>query len=76
MPRPLSPAYDFPPVVSMPHTSAVGSVHYVDCDSCVHLIKARNACLECGDGAGARKVDNVLTDHRIKRHAMAAPGGH
>ncbi|MFI1796337.1 hypothetical protein ACH427_03105 [Streptomyces sp. NPDC020379] len=68
MPRPISPAYGSPPVVSMPHSSAIGSIHYVDCRICVKLIKARDACLERGDNPNAQKFADALTDHRAKRH--------
>ncbi|MEV6674064.1 hypothetical protein [Streptomyces sp. NPDC051162] len=69
MPRPISPAYECPPVVSMPHSSAVGSIHYVDCGTCVSLITSRDKCQERSDENGVRKLAAALTDHCIKRHA-------
>lgn len=59
------------PVISMPHSSAQGSVHMVDCGECVRLILERDAVLEGGDFVTARRYATALTVHC--RHAHPAP---
>ncbi|RLV08990.1 hypothetical protein CTZ27_09740 [Streptomyces griseocarneus] len=59
-PRPLVPS---PPVVSLPLSSAIGSIHYVDCPACVSLLQERDGYRKRGD-----EIDAALTDHCAKRH--------
>ncbi|RLU85029.1 hypothetical protein CTZ27_27200 [Streptomyces griseocarneus] len=54
----------------MPHTSAIGSIHYVDCDECVSLLEARGRCRARSDGAGVRRIDADLEAHCAERHAQ------
>ncbi|RLU86306.1 hypothetical protein CTZ27_25370 [Streptomyces griseocarneus] len=58
-----------PPVIPMPHSSAIGSVHYVGCDECVALRQARGRHRARGDEAGVRRIDVGLTAHCTERHA-------
>ncbi|MFF4407255.1 hypothetical protein ACFY2W_29740 [Streptomyces sp. NPDC001262] len=53
----------------MPHTSATGSVNYVDCADCRALIKLRKACLERGDDVGAQKALYARTSHITQQHS-------
>ncbi|MCC3769912.1 hypothetical protein [Streptomyces sp. UNOC14_S4] len=58
-----------PPVISLPLSSAIGSIHYVDCGECVSLLEARGRCRARDDEAGMRRIDADLTAHCAKRHA-------
>ncbi|MEU7167066.1 hypothetical protein AB0A70_20885 [Streptomyces morookaense] len=47
----------------MPHSSAQGSVHMVDCEECVRLILERDAASDGGDFVAARRYTAALTVH-------------
>lgn len=69
IPLPISmPVTYRPPVISLPHTSAVGSLGHVTCETCVDLITQRNACWAHGDETGARVKAAVLADHSREHH--------
>ncbi|MEV8477170.1 hypothetical protein [Streptomyces sp. NPDC051173] len=52
----------------MPLSSAIGSIHYVDCGECVSLLKARSRYREHGDEAGVQRINDDLAAHCAKRH--------
>ncbi|MEV5506062.1 hypothetical protein [Streptomyces orinoci] len=73
MPRPIAMPLTMThaaPVVTVPHSSAMGSVNYVTCDACVQFMRARDACLERGDGSSARELGKALREHNKRRHMV------
>ncbi|MCC3772506.1 hypothetical protein [Streptomyces sp. UNOC14_S4] len=67
-PPTLAPAS---PVISLPLSSAIGSIHYVDCTTCVSLLRARSRYRERGDETGVQKINDDLAAHCAKRHVRA-----
>ncbi|RLV10375.1 hypothetical protein CTZ27_03975 [Streptomyces griseocarneus] len=57
-------------MISLPHSSAIGSIHYVDCDACVSLLEARGRYHARGDEEGTQRIDVDLAAHCVERHAQ------
>ncbi|RLV09994.1 hypothetical protein CTZ27_01725 [Streptomyces griseocarneus] len=75
-PRPVAPAV---PVLSLPLSSAIGSIHHVDCNECADLLEARGRCRARGDETEVRRIDTDLDAHCAERHVQGrspawAPG--
>ncbi|MDT0451705.1 hypothetical protein [Streptomyces hesseae] len=71
IPLPISmPVTYRPPVISLPHTSAVGSLGHVTCETCKDLITERNVRRAHGDETGARAKATALADHSRNHHTV------
>ncbi|RLU80478.1 hypothetical protein CTZ27_35215 [Streptomyces griseocarneus] len=60
-----------PPVVSLLLSSTIGSIHYVDCTTCVSLLRARSRHRERGDETRVQEINDDLAAHCAKRHMRA-----
>ncbi|RLU85010.1 hypothetical protein CTZ27_27095 [Streptomyces griseocarneus] len=59
------------PVVTVPHSSAIGSINYVTCQTCRDLIAARDKCRARSDVAGVKRIEADQAAHCAKRHVRA-----
>ncbi|MGW1076330.1 hypothetical protein [Streptomyces sp. NPDC002537] len=67
-PHAMPKTYYAAPVVTVPHSSAVGSINYVTCQTCRDLMATRDKRQARGDVTGVKKIDADQAAHDQKHH--------